>query len=29
VPSAVLDRLIRRWEAPDLTEAHTLTWATS
>ncbi|HEX4224939.1 MAG TPA: AAA family ATPase, partial [Pseudonocardiaceae bacterium] len=29
VPAAVIDRLVRRWEAPDLTEAHTLTWATS
>ena len=29
VPRAVLDRLIHRWEAPDLTEAHTLTWSTS
>lgn len=29
VPSAVLDRLVRRWEAPDLTESHTLTWVTS
>ena len=29
VPQAVIDRLVRRWEAPDLTEAHTLTWAVS
>ena len=27
VPESVLDRLIGRWEAPDLTEAHTITWA--
>jgi predicted kinase len=29
VPSAVLDRLTRRWEAPHPTEAHTVTWSTS
>jgi predicted kinase len=29
VPAAVIDRLVRRWNAPDLTEAHTLTWLTS
>jgi predicted kinase len=26
VPPAVLDRLVGKWEAPDLTEAHTVTW---
>jgi predicted kinase len=26
VPEAVLDRLIGRWETPDLTEAHTVRW---
>ncbi|GLZ03299.1 hypothetical protein Acsp03_07660 [Actinomadura sp. NBRC 104412] len=26
VPDAVIDRLVRRWEAPDPTEAHTLRW---
>jgi predicted kinase len=25
VPDAVIDRLVRRWETPDLTEAHTVT----
>jgi predicted kinase len=27
VPDAVIDRMIRRWEAPDLTEAHAIHWA--
>jgi predicted kinase len=26
VPDAVIDRLIRRWETPDPTEAHTVRW---
>lgn len=26
VPASVLERLIRRWETPDLTEAHTVEW---
>ncbi len=26
VPEAVLDRLVRRWETPDPTEAHTVLW---
>jgi predicted kinase len=26
VPDAVIDRLVRRWETPDPTEAHTVSW---
>jgi predicted kinase len=26
VPESVIDRLINKWETPDLTEAHTVTW---
>jgi predicted kinase len=26
VPDAVIDRLVNKWEAPDLTEAHTVSW---
>lgn len=26
VPDAVIDRLVRRWETPDPTEAHAVTW---
>jgi predicted kinase len=26
VPEAVIDRLVGKWETPDLTEAHTVTW---
>jgi predicted kinase len=29
VPDAVLDRLVRRWETPDPTEAHTVRWVVS
>lgn len=29
VPDAVIDRLIRRWEAPDPTEAHTVAYVTT
>ena len=28
VPAAVMERLLGRWEFPDLTEAHDLTWVT-
>ncbi len=27
VPEAVIERLLRRWEAPDRTEAHAVEWA--
>jgi predicted kinase len=26
VPAGVIDRMAARWEPPDLTEAHTVTW---
>lgn len=29
VPDAALDPLVRRWESPDLTEAHSIQWAVS
>lgn len=28
VPDAVVDRLVRRWETPDPTEAHRVDWLT-
>jgi predicted kinase len=29
VPTAVIDRLVNKWEAPDPTEAHTVQWLVS
>ncbi|MGQ0844872.1 MAG: AAA family ATPase [Sporichthyaceae bacterium] len=29
VPDAVIDRLVRKWETPDPTEAHTVAWETA
>jgi predicted kinase len=26
VPAAAIERMIARWEAPDLTEAHAVSW---